>query len=97
MLFADSSQVTRGLVDDVLKYKRIDGVTEALRTLRDGLLGERVDLQALDVPVQVIWGAHDGVIANPGGEVHVIERAGHSPHIESAAEVNDLIKRFVRD
>ena len=36
-LFADTSQVTRRLVDDVLKYKRIDGVTESLRTLRDGV------------------------------------------------------------
>ena len=96
MLFADSGQVTRRLVDDVLKYKRIDGVTEALGILRDGLLRERVDLDALDVPVQVIWGAHDTVIANPGGEMHVIERAGHSPHIESAAEVNDLVRDFVK-
>jgi pyruvate dehydrogenase E2 component (dihydrolipoamide acetyltransferase) len=96
MLFADSSQVTRRLVDDVLKYKRIDGVTDALSTLRDGLLRERVDLDALDVPVQIIWGAHDSVIANPGGDVRVIERAGHSPHVESAAEVNELIRRFVR-
>jgi pyruvate dehydrogenase E2 component (dihydrolipoamide acetyltransferase) len=96
MLFADSSQVTRRLVDDVLKYKRIDGVTEALGTLRDGTLRERVDLDALDVPVQVIWGAHDTVIARPAGEMHVIERAGHSPHIESAAEVNDLVRDFVK-
>jgi pyruvate dehydrogenase E2 component (dihydrolipoamide acetyltransferase) len=98
MLFADPSLVTRRLVDDVLKYKRIDGVTESLRTLRDGLLtDERVDLAELDVPVQIIWGEHDRVIARPGGEVRVIEGSGHSPHMESAAEVNDLIRQFVRD
>jgi pyruvate dehydrogenase E2 component (dihydrolipoyllysine-residue acetyltransferase) len=97
MLFADSSQVTRRLVDDVLKFKRIDGVTEGLRALREGLLaGERVDLDALGVPVLVIWGAEDRIIARPGEEVHVIEGAGHSPHMESATEVNDLIREFVK-
>jgi pyruvate dehydrogenase E2 component (dihydrolipoamide acetyltransferase) len=97
MLFADPSLVTRRMVDDVLKYKRIDGVTEGLRRLRDGLLAdERVDLAELDVPVLVIWGEHDRVIARPPGEVRVIERSGHSPHIESAAEVNELIRDFVK-
>ncbi len=66
-------------------------------TLRDGLLaGARIDLDELSVPVLVIWGAQDRVISQPSGEVHVIERAGHSPHLESAAEVNDLIREFVR-
>jgi pyruvate dehydrogenase E2 component (dihydrolipoamide acetyltransferase) len=97
MLFADAGQVNRRLVDDVLKYKRIDGVTEALRTLRAGLLAaERIDLDALDVPVLVIWGAQDRVISRPAGELRVIEGAGHSPHIESAAEVNELIREFVK-
>jgi pyruvate dehydrogenase E2 component (dihydrolipoamide acetyltransferase) len=96
LLFADSGHVTRRLVDDVLKFKRIDGVTEALRTLRDGLLAEHVDLDALDVPVLVVWGAQDRVISRPAGEMHVIDGAGHSPHMESAAEVNDLIREFVK-
>ena len=97
LLFADSSLVTRRMVDDVLKYKRIDGVTEALRTLREDVLARRIDPDELDVPVLVIWGAQDRVIARASGDVHVIEDAGHSPHIESAAEVNELIKQFVRD
>jgi pyruvate dehydrogenase E2 component (dihydrolipoamide acetyltransferase) len=96
MLFADTSLVTRRLVDDVLKYKRIDGVADSLRTLRDDLVaGPRIDLAELDVPVHVIWGAHDRVIARPSGDMRVIEAAGHSPHIESAAEVNALIREFV--
>jgi len=47
-LFADESQVTRQLVDDLLKYKRLDGVTEALRTLLGTLLDG--DRQAIDTP-----------------------------------------------
>ena len=93
LLFADPSLVTRRLVDDVLKYKRIDGVTESLRTLRDGVLaGEHIDLDELDAPVLVIWGAQDRIIAQPAGELRVIESSGHSPHMESAAEVNELIR-----
>ena len=35
LLFADSGQVTRQLVDDVLRYKRIDGVDAALRSIAE--------------------------------------------------------------
>ena len=36
-LFADPSLVNRSMVDDVLKYKRLDGVQGALEALRDQL------------------------------------------------------------
>jgi len=72
-LFADENLVTRQLVDDVLKYKRIDGVDAALRTLLATLLTDvgAGDQQALDVagrlrglnvPVRVVWGAADRII-----------------------------------
>ena len=72
-LFADENLVTRQLVDDVLKYKRIDGVDAALRVLLATLLveGGRGDQQALDVagrlaeldlPVRVVWGSADRVM-----------------------------------
>ena len=37
-LFADESLVTRQLVDDLLAYKRLDGVDELLHALVDTLL-----------------------------------------------------------
>lgn len=71
-LFADESLVTRQLVDDVLAYKRLDGVTEALQTLAGTMLGDdgaqRLDsaapLRALGdkVPVTVVWGDADRII-----------------------------------
>jgi pyruvate dehydrogenase E2 component (dihydrolipoamide acetyltransferase) len=91
LLFADESLVTRSLVDDVLKYKRIDGVTEALRTLREAAF---VDAPEVEVPVLTIWGAEDRIIP-PGEADEVIEGAGHSPHMEAAGEVNRLIDRFL--
>ena len=36
-LFADAGLVNRSLVDGVLKYKRLDGVTESLEALANGV------------------------------------------------------------
>ncbi|QEU95080.1 acetoin dehydrogenase dihydrolipoyllysine-residue acetyltransferase subunit [Streptomyces kanamyceticus] len=71
-LFADESRVTRQLIDDLLKYKRLDGVDRALRTLLDTLLDED-DAPAIDVtdllrgpaaavPVVALWGEKDRII-----------------------------------
>jgi pyruvate dehydrogenase E2 component (dihydrolipoamide acetyltransferase) len=109
LLFADPDQVTRRLVDDVLKYKRIDGVDEALRTIAGGFAGPegqrvlvRDRLAELDVPVLVVWGAHDRIIpaaqaeqAPEGATVHVLDGAGHSPHMEQASEFNRLVEGFL--
>ncbi len=91
LLFADESLVTRSLVDDVLKYKRIDGVTEALTVIAAAAF---TDAPEVDVPVLRIWGAEDRIIA-PGADAHIVEGAGHSPHMEAAGEVNRLIDRFI--
>jgi pyruvate dehydrogenase E2 component (dihydrolipoamide acetyltransferase) len=91
LLFADESLVTRSLIDDVLKYKRIDGVTEALQTLRGAAF---VDAPEVDVPVLTIWGAEDRIIP-PDPDAEIVAGAGHSPHMEAAGEVNRLIDRFL--
>jgi pyruvate dehydrogenase E2 component (dihydrolipoamide acetyltransferase) len=50
-----------------------------------------------------VWGEHDEIIpaahaeAAPGrADVHVVDGAGHSPHMETAGRVNDLVARFVQ-
>ena len=109
LLFADPDLVTRQLVDEVLRYKRLDGVEEALRALQASLFAEgrqqRVlagELERLDAPILVIWGEHDQVLpaaqaeAAPGGaRVEVLSGAGHSPHMEAAGEVNRLVVEFL--
>ena len=107
-LFADPAFVSRDMVDDLLKYKRLDGVLPALRAIADAvfaggrqttILADR--LAGLDVPVQAIWGAGDAIIpaahahALPEARRHVLEGAGHMVHIEKPAEVNRLIGEFV--
>jgi pyruvate dehydrogenase E2 component (dihydrolipoamide acetyltransferase) len=72
-LFADESLVTRQVVDDLLAYKRLDGVDEALHALLGALLLPESDTQPTDaaaavaalrgtVPVTVVWGRDDRVI-----------------------------------
>jgi pyruvate dehydrogenase E2 component (dihydrolipoamide acetyltransferase) len=72
-LFADESLVTRQVVDDLLAYKRLDGVDEALHALLGALLLPGSDRQRTDaaaavaafggtVPVTVVWGRDDRVI-----------------------------------
>jgi pyruvate dehydrogenase E2 component (dihydrolipoamide acetyltransferase) len=108
-LFADASLVSRQLIDDLLKYKRIDGVADVLRTLQQGLFaGGRqaakpgLALAAGDPPVLIVWGAEDRVIpaahaanAPAGAKVQVLEGAGHMAMMEKAGEVNTLLKAHV--
>jgi pyruvate dehydrogenase E2 component (dihydrolipoamide acetyltransferase) len=107
-LFADKSLVSRQLVDDVLKYKRIDGVEGLLKSLSSALFGGRKQQdqpgQALAgrlPPALVIWGKQDEIIpaahaANlPGAKVHVLEGAGHMVFMEKASDVNTLIKAHI--
>jgi pyruvate dehydrogenase E2 component (dihydrolipoamide acetyltransferase) len=109
-LFADPDLVNRQMVDDVLRYKRLDGVQEALRTLAERLFPEgrqaRVIAGRLEGgfpgPVLVVWGERDAIIpaaqadAAPGrAETHVLDGVGHSPHMEAAGEVNRLLEGFL--
>jgi pyruvate dehydrogenase E2 component (dihydrolipoamide acetyltransferase) len=106
-LFDDESLVTRQLVDDLLAYKRLDGVDEALHALADTLLdgeAQRGDsaasLAAIGgaAPVTVVWGRADRIIpaaqaeSVAGAVRHLIDGAGHMPHMERPAEVQAAIE-----
>ena len=110
-LFADESLVTRQLVDDLLAYKRLDGVDEALHALADTLLdgeAQRGDSAASvaaiggAAPVTVIWGRADRIIpaaqaeAVTGAVRHLIDGAGHMPMLEDAADTVAAMEMFLR-
>jgi pyruvate dehydrogenase E2 component (dihydrolipoamide acetyltransferase) len=109
LLVHDPALVSRTMVEDVLRYKRIDGVTAALETVaRAWFAGGRqtrnviAEITALTAPVQIIWGRNDNIIPVAHAtavasllSVHVLEAAGHLPHMEKSGEVNRLIKRFL--
>jgi len=109
-LFADESLVTRQLVDDLLAFKRLDGVDESLHTLLGTLLdgdAQRGDsaaaLAALGdaIPVTVLWGRADQIIpaaqaeSVTGAVRHVIDGAGHMPQMERPAEVQAAIEETI--
>ena len=109
-LFADEQLVTRQLVEDLLAYKRLDGVGEALHALVDTLLDgdvQRADSAALmaaigdTVPVTVVWGRADRIIpaaqaeSVAGAVRHLVDGAGHMPHMERPAEVQAAIEETI--
>ena len=105
-LFASPDIVSRDMVDDILKYKRLDGVDAALRSIAGAAfpggrqaVGFADRLTGLGVPVQAIWGAEDRVIpsahADAVSDHHVIAGAGHMVHIEKPEDANRLIAAFV--
>ncbi|WP_277189187.1 acetoin dehydrogenase dihydrolipoyllysine-residue acetyltransferase subunit [Caballeronia sp. BR00000012568055] len=109
LLFANPELVSRQMLDDLLKYKRLDGVTDALASLNGGLFAggkqsAKPGAQLKDVgkPVLVIWGEKDQIIpvahaknAPSGATVRVFDDAGHMSQMEKANEVNALLKEHV--
>ncbi len=108
LLFAAPGAVSRDMVEEVLKYKRLDCVDEALRGIAEAVfpggrqgtvLAER--LSELAQPVQVIQGREDRIVPPAHAEglpakvaVAMIENAGHMPQMEAAAEINRLIRKI---
>ena len=108
-LVNDPALITRDMLDDVLKFKRLDGAEAALRLIAEasfpggrqaqdlsGRLGE------LDQAIQVIWGREDQVVPASQAErlpaqvtLRLLEGVGHMPHMEKASEVNALISDFL--
>ena len=104
-LFANPDLVSRSMVEDLLKYKRLDGVQAALRNLsaalfKDGRQVESLvdDLGKITLPVQIIWGMKDAIIpashakALPNARIEIIDAAGHMAQLEAAGRVNELVK-----
>jgi pyruvate dehydrogenase E2 component (dihydrolipoamide acetyltransferase) len=109
LLVNDPALVSRTMVEDVLRYKRLDGVSAALARIAEAWFAggrQLFDLTdriaTLAMPVQLIWGREDRIIPVGHAEtlasrfpVHIVDQAGHLPHMEKAAEVNRLVKSFI--
>lgn len=109
-LFADPGLVSRQMLDDLLKFKRLDGVSQALAQLGGALFGGGrqaalpvAQLETGKVPVTLVWGREDRIIpathaahAPAGAKVQVLDGAGHMVMMEKAAEVNALIVAQVK-
>jgi pyruvate dehydrogenase E2 component (dihydrolipoamide acetyltransferase) len=103
-LFANEDLVTRQLVDDLLRFKRLDGVRPALEAILSVMLeGDQQrtvlsgEIKNLSLPIRAIWGEKDRIIpashaAAIGKDAHILANAGHSVQMEAANEVNRLLK-----
>jgi len=109
-LFADESLVTRQIIDDILKYKRLDGVEQALQTIGTAHFagGKQQSVSAdqtatLNIPVLAISGEADQIIpaahtenAPQSIETKVIDGAGHMVQMEAAGEVNKMLIELIQ-
>ena len=109
MLVCNPDLVTNEMVEDVLKYKRLDGVDAALNQVASACFAgghQSLELTArlgeIKAPIRVVWGREDRIlpVSHSQGlpasvQVTVIDGAGHLVHMEKAAEVNELIKAQV--
>lgn len=97
-LFADKEMVSRQMVADLLKYKRLDGVEGALVQLASklhsgGKQDEDLSSVAQSVPTKIFWGKADEIlpVSNcaqlSGADVEQLE-CGHMAHMEAADVVN---------
>lgn len=108
-LFADRGLVSRSLIDDLLKYKRLDGVEDALKAISSAMFADGAQssvltdlIAAAKTPILVVWGEEDRVIpaahANALGDaarVAVIPNAGHMVQMEASGKVNALLKDHI--
>ncbi|MEM6682976.1 MAG: acetoin dehydrogenase dihydrolipoyllysine-residue acetyltransferase subunit [Pseudomonadota bacterium] len=104
MLFSDKDLVTRDLVNDLLKFKRLDGVDAALQALRDGAIADGnatpVDLSEVAARVAAVIAEQDEVIPPVAATPDTVEElrlsVGHMAHMEAAAAVNDAAAAFFK-
>jgi pyruvate dehydrogenase E2 component (dihydrolipoamide acetyltransferase) len=105
-LVVDPNLISADMVEDVLKFKRLDGAEAALRLIADANFSGglqktilRSELAAARAPIAIIVGEEDRIIPPSHAEglpasIQVIRLAGagHIPHMEKSAAVNEAIK-----
>ncbi|MEO0981300.1 MAG: acetoin dehydrogenase dihydrolipoyllysine-residue acetyltransferase subunit [Pseudomonadota bacterium] len=108
LLFADPEMVSRDMLEDLIRAKRLDGAEAALGAIKDGLKGDDPDyaglgdkLGGLGCPVLVLASQSDQIVGAPdagalpaGATLQWIEGAGHMPHLEKSGEVVTAIARL---
>ena len=104
-LFANQELVSRQLIDNLLRAKRIDGVEAGLTALSATVFpgGRQGSVLAGEIakagkPILVVWGRDDKIIPSghaavlgKAARVEVIDGAGHMVQMEAAGKVNEMI------
>jgi pyruvate dehydrogenase E2 component (dihydrolipoyllysine-residue acetyltransferase) len=111
LLVADPSQVSTSMIEGVQRFKRIEGVKDALSKIAEKTLPQgrqtmsfRDLLGTMEKPCLIVWGDKDAIIDPDQSEglpsqVTLIRLpdVGHMPHLEAASTVNEkLSEHFQR-
>jgi pyruvate dehydrogenase E2 component (dihydrolipoamide acetyltransferase) len=101
LLFANPRAIRRDMVEAVVQYKRLDGVTHALGKIATSVLRQSAPveissaLKTLANRMLVIRGRHDNIVSEgqdpPGARVEILTNSGHMPHMEEPERVNALL------
>src|SRR5262245_31121705 len=109
VLVADREASSRAMIDEVLNYNQQPGDTGQLTGAATAAAAggrQRIELRdalaSANVPRQVIWGRADRILPASHAEmlpagvaVHLLDGAGHLPHMEKSSEVNRLMADLV--
>ena len=107
-LFADSSFVTNALLEDLVRYKSMDGVSQALKQISSmcfpgGIQSPCLQRRAVAkrIPSQTLWGSNDRIIpaahAQGMDNVTIVSGAGHMLPIEQPKIVNFRLAHFMSE
>lgn len=106
-LFADPSKITSDMIEGVLRFKRLEGVPEALGRVAQSIADGNGQRQSIigaiggkSFPVLVIWGSEDAILPVPdaaslpaGVVFRAISSVGHMPQMEAAGDVNAALTK----
>jgi len=106
LLFVNEKLVSRELAEDMLRFKRLDGVEAALIKFAGFLSNDRRSfqeaLEGISQPVAVVWGADDKVTSPITMEkllervdLTLLKNTGHMPHTEQSAATAEAIRKLI--
>lgn len=109
-LVHDKTLISRKMVEDIIRFKRLDGALQGLQTIAkacfpNGRQAEdlRPVLTSFAGPAQIIWGEADEVISPNDAKnlpdtipVTLLPQTGHMPQLEKAADVNAALIKLAK-
>lgn len=109
-LVYDKTLISRRMIEDIIRFKRLDGALQGLQTIAKACFpkGRQADdlrpvLAGFTGPAQIIWGTEDEVLSPSDAkglpdtiEVTLLPQTGHMPQLEKATEVNAAITKITR-
>jgi len=109
-LFADPAKITSAMVEGALRFKRLEGVPQALSRVAEAIANDHgqvrdiaAQIEMLDCPVMILWGEQDAIIPVPkpadmpaNAELRTLAGVGHMPQMEASPDVNAIVLDHLR-